>query len=299
MARVKLSPGDVVIGKPLRFPVYAPDGSLLLAPGHVIESIEQVNTLLKRDARVDGHCVAPRPPVPDKVFGGVTTGAPTESEEALHRGIESTTAAFPRMPQGPELQLADPERSDIPVRAIWVGMLPGISLLVSSQSQSDLLRIGQLLDATALYGRYIYRFSTRVLVRDPGPVGVVHLDYPQETQRIPIRRHLRVSANLPIRLRQNDGSTAGIDGRTLDLSLSGAKVRLPRAALASGEYVSVVLSLPFENRARQINLGGKVRKVSPSGSGQLIGLEFTSVPSEVQGYLQAFIFEAYSGGIAM
>ncbi|ALL68948.1 Putative glycosyltransferase [Paraburkholderia caribensis MBA4] len=298
MKLVKLFRRDIVIGKPLRFPVYAPDGGLLLRKGHVIESVDQLEHLISRNAHIDEGVTTPRPKAPEPVIGLAKTDAETKDREPK-TGLSPDSAEFPLLSPGPEVQLTVKGRSDLSFRVVWVGAIRDVALIVRLPGKERLFETGELLEATAVYGRYVYIFDTQAFAWDAVHEGVLHLKYPKSTQRLAIRKHIRIKTDLSVSLRRNDGSTGSVQGSTIDISLSGMRIRLPGTKINKGEVVTIVASLPVEPRPRQVSLNGIVRKVIESKQAQTIGVEFGNLSFEVENILQNFIFEAYTGGIPM
>ena len=142
---------------------------------------------------------------------------------------------------------------------------------------------GQHLQIRLFSGRSLFQFDSPVLAQLQIPRQTMLLGVAQSVQETRLRAHVRVNAELPLRVLQAPGVPADSPGfRLQDLSGGGAAVVGPRALGQAGDAVRLALSfhLVATGEDETVELAGRIRSLGPAGTGGsadqpwLHGIEF-------------------------
>lgn len=182
--------------------------------------------------------------------------------------------------------------------AQFIGAVPGQSLLISMPADSAGIypaKEGDALTLRAFDGDRAIAFRCTVLRNCVHPYSYLHLSYPLQLEQVVVRRSRRLDierASMLVR----DPPAAPLPVRLVNLSITGALVIGPVAALSAGVSVSLETSLAFEGLDDQVlALRASVRNVKEEGEGAeahgLYGLEFHDLKPAAVLTLRAFVFE--------
>lgn len=155
-----------------------------------------------------------------------------------------------------------------------------------------------------LSGRYIVAFKTCVLKSRTDPFAYLHLEYPNQTQSVNVRRaqRIKLKGEASVLPAFDDNSTLSINREVHleDLSTSGALLMSDYRLGDVGDLLNVSIDLKFNISAtdqteQQLNLVAVIRNIRQRaaihGNVSLYGVEFRFAnPSEAI-YLHAYVNE--------
>lgn len=290
MTLVKVSQREVKLGAPLEFSVYSAAGKLLLSKGYVLQSTSQIDRLFDVGAFRDQSTPSRQTSEAGSRLPVFTpTRRPSEAPIA-------TNTDFPAMIVKPEaFHLTIVGGDGVPIASNLVGVVSGQGLLITVDSHFEALLPGTEVEVKILFGRNIYRFSTRAVGRSAAPFEIVTLDYPQAVSKVTLRQHFRVKTALTGRLLRNDGMTSGFDASIVNLSLSGLRLSLSSVSLNVGEHFQLSIRLCINGRFQAVMLNCVARNRSQSEEATLIGAEFGALSDETRRLVKDFVFEAATG----
>jgi len=207
---------------------------------------------------------------------------------------------------GAQLQLQAANSESAPRYAVKViGCLHGTSLVVTTpvvQGRVQLVREGQSFNVRMLQGSSVMGFAARVLASSLKPYPHLHLEYPSVVESIVVRNAQRVSAGLPVTVRNTrspDEPQYRVAARLQDLSSTGAKVSYGRPLAQVGDMLQLDFSLQVAGQTEALTLVAAVRNVFERGAaagsndGQSYGhgVQFRSINRFQQLLLHGWVLE--------
>lgn len=164
-----------------------------------------------------------------------------------------------------QLQFAtDENQRKYPTRVI--GYLQGKSLLVTTpriDGKVMLVREGQPLVVRMLSGNSVYAFNTQVLATSLKPFAYLHLTYPQEIEKIVVRKALRVvaalEANVTCTSAEDPKASQQTRGTIRDISTTGALVTADHSLGAPGDLLTLTLRIPVAGVQKFLKLSAVIR----------------------------------------
>jgi c-di-GMP-binding flagellar brake protein YcgR len=296
---VPLRIGDIAVGKPLPWPVYGPNKTLLLREGYVIETQRQLEVLVK-DGLYRGSSWSAFP------SARARSAAPVEqkgAEEGEARSF-SFEELKPRVGDAIQLQIKE-ER--YPVKLM--GYVKGVTIMVSTPVADGgvmLLREGQPVVVRSFSGKDAYAFSSSILRVCNAPLPYLHLAYPKAVQSVAVRKTVRADFNLvgAVMNTSNPDMAASRAVRICDLSISGASFTVGDLVGDKGD----TLSLSFRVKLNELDASLAASCIVPTvncvvrsviseseiGSTEAkfrYGVQFTEVPTDVSLLLQNMIYQ--------
>lgn len=201
-----------------------------------------------------------------------------------------------------QLQFAlDDSQRKHPTRVI--GYLPGKSLLVTTpriDGKVMLVREGQPVVVRMLSRNSVYAFNTQILATSLKPYAYMHLTYPQEIEKIVVRKALRVAADLETNITcvSADDPKANVQtkGRIRDLSTSGAQVIAAQSLGESGDLLVLTLRIPVAGVQKYLKISAVIRSrrelAQENGSSDWQhGVEFQLLEEMDNILLHGFVYE--------
>ena len=170
-----------------------------------------------------------------------------------------------------------------------VGCIPEKSIMItlpkSNEDQfmsdsSSRLCTGENLTVRFITGSGIVSFSTQVQAVVASPFPMIYLNYPKILTFKNIRRDERVESSLPICV--GFPSTKETSGCFLNVSTSGARIRLPKGLGTVGEPISITAKFEVKDIARDVSVAAQIHSKTESESDKpdavpeyIYGVEFT------------------------
>jgi len=290
---VPLRIGDIAVGKPLPWPVYGPNKKLLLREGHVIDTQQQLELLIKTGLY--------RSSTWSSSGLRVKTAAPVEPKKI--EDAEAKSFSFedlkPKVGDAIQLQVKDDR---YPVKLM--GYVKGSTIMVTTPVFDGgvmLLREGQPVVVRSFSGKDAYAFSSSILRVCNSPLPYLHLAYPKMVQSVAVRKTARADFNLigTVTNISNPETAASRPVRIADLSINGASFTMSELVGDKGDN----LNLSFRVKLNEIEASLAVTVcctvrsvISESAIGATAekfryGVQFTDVPTDVSLLMQNMIYQ--------
>lgn len=183
--------------------------------------------------------------------------------------------------------------------ATLFGALPGASILVHLApgvlARTELKEDDGLV-ARCLVGREIVGFRTAVLQVCAQPYAYLHLSYPDDVQRVEIRKNERVPVSIPAQVHASGASA--ISATLVDLSASGAQLLAPDALGAVDDRIEFTVELSFAGASRELRIAAVIRNVTRSARSNSDepqhrhGVQFDALKQEDMLLLLGHLYEA-------
>ncbi|HEY9198080.1 MAG TPA: flagellar brake protein [Gammaproteobacteria bacterium] len=196
---------------------------------------------------------------------------------------------------------ADESQRKHPTRVI--GYLPGKSLLVTTpriDGKVMLVREGQPVVVRMLSRNSVYAFNTQILATSLRPYAYLHLTYPQEIEKIVVRKAMRVASNLETNITcvSADDPAANVQtkGSIRDLSTAGALLIADHCLGEPGDLLVLTLRIPVAGTQKYLKLSALIRsrRDLPPEDGKVNwqhGVEFQLLEEMDSILLHGFVYE--------
>ncbi len=297
--------GDIAIGKPLSRAIYDGQGNLLLASGCVIESRNQLDSLIQhgfiRDYGWD-QGGAPAKPKENLLVKASRKPVDTPPPEDPSNGKEVVVAMDDvRWSVGETLYLQQVDTPNVRYSVQLIGYVKNKSIFVTSpmvDGKLEFVRDGQTFVARAFSGKKAYAFVTAALKSVHVPYPYLHLSYPKELRCTVVRRGVRVQVKLAATLSLGQPERSA-DLMLSDLSVGGASAVCKQALGTKGEEGRIRLKVRAADQDESLNLKVALRSVVPSeaGEGYKHGFEFLDVSSHDSLILSAYVHQTLAEGL--
>lgn len=200
-----------------------------------------------------------------------------------------------------QIQFVGHEQHKFPAKAI--GFVPDGSVIVTSprhEGKALPIREGQQVIVRMMSGNNCYAFTTSVLVVANRPYDHLHLAYPKEVESIVVRKALRVSTDISVKVTHPDldapatslVSTANI----VDVSTTGGMIECDIPLSNVGDSITVNMRIPVAGVEKNVKLNCLVRSVRerPDDDGLPIymhGVEYQLLEQMDSILLHGYVYE--------
>ena len=210
---------------------------------------------------------------------------------------------------GDIVQLEAIGASDVRYRVQLVGVLPGLSLMVTApdiRGQHIPLNEGAAFTVRIFNGDDALAFDTTVVRYCREPYPYLHLAYPEKMERAQARNARRTRLKLPAQVHLVSGDRTGVPGNDRvgpprlalirDLSTAGAQLETESDLGPVDAKIVITVTLAFDRIAgRPVVLPAKVRNVkqlvAENGvATRYYGVQFVELPPEADLALSAFVY---------
>lgn len=289
MPRVSLKASEVLIGKPLRWDLYDPNGTLLFAKGYLIENEADKAALMKRRAMRD---MEERPADLTVIEGssGKTNIDESQGRQEVRMALEETRAQ-----PGDAMQLQGSAENDRFVVRL-IGYLKGRSIITSNPVKDGApvyLREGETFVVRTFSGKLACAFTCTVTANPMKPYPHVHLSYPTEVRGLSVRRTERVKLRSIVAIDLDHGIRGA--GVLVDMSIGGAMMMSRMPELASGQTITIKFKLAVADMEYLMDIRARIRSSRPSEEetdlGLCHGLQFLDVSAEDNLVLASCVFQ--------
>jgi hypothetical protein len=262
MALVKILAHELEVNTPLNFRVYSAAGKLLLSEGNCLRSDSQCERLLEVGVFRDGAAAAGKPNnASAENTMRISTAAHLTAKQPAPE--PASVRGFPSLPTGIEqFQLTPCEAQGAPFHVQYVGVIPECALLITTEGETEALKIGTEVDAKVICGRAVYAFRTRLAVRDIRIPNMVPAGVSRHHQKTCDPQAYADQTCLSARLLRNDVVATGFDAEVTNLGASGIGFSLPDATLEIGEHFKISLRLKVDARQHAVALNCIARNMS-------------------------------------
>lgn len=291
-AMLPLRKNEIVVGKPLPWPVYNSAKKLLLREGFVVESPVQVERLLAVGLF--------RPTADSGVVRGVAAEAvasPEELAEILR--IPSNIKSFESagMAPGLPMQLTPLSFPDDRYIVKLIGYQPGNSIIVSHPTKDGkiiFIKEGIEYRCRAFNKRNAYSFECSVLKSQLLPFPYLHLSYPGGVRTEKVRASSRISIDIPASIFVGSSKSA-LTGMLRDLSLNGALVQSSSRIGEKGDTIRIAFRLKIDDSPTLFELDTVIRNATtdPDDTSRGVhrtGIEFPNIPTDLRRMLELYVY---------
>lgn len=173
-----------------------------------------------------------------------------------------------RIPLGTALQIQATVPENAPRYVVrLIGALPGGSLVITApavEGKVQIVREGQRFNVRVLKGESVLGFVCQVLTSSLKPYPHLHLEYPENVEKIVVRKGRRVQTEIVARARNtaDPNEDAAFKPATLvDLSESGARISSPQPLGRGGEMLHLKFGLMVSGGHEDLDVVADVRNV--------------------------------------
>ena len=284
----------ISVGKALPRSIYSAGGDLLLSEGFVIESAEQMETLLSggyfRKLGDDGGRIS------------ADAQAPTVKSAEQPSAAETTEAKTERVMmddvrwQVGETFFLHQQGAAVRYTARFIGYIKNRTVLVTMPIVDDkyvLIRDGQMFVVRAFSGKKAYAFSAFVVKSVHSPHPYLHLSYPKELGCATIRHRARITVSI-IAAVSLDGVVDTAAAVINDMSLGGASASIKHPFGEVGQRGRIKFKINAVGETVFIDICTILRSISPveNGGGCKHGYEFVDLSTHDRLVLSAYFHQA-------
>lgn len=286
---LKVSTGDVEVGKPLPYPLYDGNRKLLLKRGYVVENAHQRELLIERGLYRNLNERSAPPNQAANSAGG-------ESAPSSQGSI--TTLEATRIRIGDPLHLqSSAEAPRLLVKLI--GYLKGRGLIVTepgADGEYVMLKDGQSFVCRFFSGQNAYAFTSVVAKQTSVPFPHVHLSYPREVRGLEIRKGARIDVDLITAVTmESDGHNKQGAGKIVNISTGGGALRAKTPLGNKGEAINISFKVQVGEVQTVIVFDSIIRTMtrdeSEPGMPYLHGLQFMDPEPHMAMALAAFVYQ--------
>ena len=284
----------ISVGKALTRSIYSAGGDLLLSEGFVIESAEQMETLLSGGyfrklgddgGRTSADAQAPTIKSAEQASAGETTE--TKTERVMMDDVRWQVGdTFFLHQQGAAVRYT----------ARFIGYIKNRTVLVTMPIVDDkyvLIRDGQMFVVRAFSGKKAYAFSAFVVKSVHSPHPYLHLSYPKELGCATIRHRARITVSI-IAAVSLDGMVDTAAAVINDMSLGGASASIKHPFGEVGQRGRIKFKINAVGETVFIDICTILRSISPveNGGGCKHGYEFVDLSTHDRLVLSAYFHQA-------
>ena len=183
--------------------------------------------------------------------------------------------------------------SDERFKSHLVGLEPG-QFLMLAMPRLDRGR-SQLIEGLGLILRYVYAgsvygFRARLQGHIMNPFPLLFLSYPPSVETLNLRKKHRVTCRIPATAQLSE---TRLEGVILDISASGCRLSARPADAAALDPIQlgdeITLNFPLIGFEGDRTFVGRVRNISQSKEGIIIGLEFVKMGAETARSIESYV----------
>lgn len=282
------------VGKALPRSVYSANGELLLSQGFVIESVDQIATLVDtgylRQTEFDGKNEKAR-------SNGSDSGhAPVAQAAAAEQVTEEKVFMDEVRWQVGETFFLHQQGLSARYTARFIGYIKNRTVLVTMPIVEDkyvLIRDSQMFIVRAFSGKKAYAFSAFVVKSVHSPHPYLHLSYPKELSCATIRHRARIPVSIIASVSMNDQEES-VAAIIADMSLGGASANIKHPFGEVGQRGRIKFKINAVGETVFVDLAIVLRSIVPSdnGGGCKHGYEFTELSTHDRLVLSAYFHQA-------
>jgi hypothetical protein len=310
-AMTPVDPRSIPIGKPLRDPVYARDGTLLLAKGQVVPNAQSLERIkgngFFRPSYFETQLMAEMPRLEDHTRPELLhPNAPPEPEKP--RPVVGTVGKKARRPISSSRMLRITAAGGAEsFNVVLIGGVEGKSLVITAPERDGKLvfvKEGQAWDIRGFSGQEVFTFQLEVTKVVFSPFPYLHMSWPLPTavSRAPVRSTRRANCTLPYVIKrtvqrphmgQIRAEVEETNGVILDISDAGCRVGTDRRLPNDGSSLELAFRVRLGEVVRLIKLDAYVvRELDPFGEHEYVyGLSFNAPDEETWLAIHAFVLQ--------
>jgi c-di-GMP-binding flagellar brake protein YcgR len=288
--------GDLIVGKPLRQPVYDGSGKLLLASGCVIESESQLDGLIQNGfihSQWEFMEITEASATPQAdAKKAARVGAPREEQMSRDSIIALDEV---RWTVGETLHFQQIDNASARYNVKLIGFVKNKSLMTTApmvDGKFAFIRDGQTFVVRAFSGKKAYAFTTSALKSVHSPFPYIHFTFPREVRCTVVRRGARAQVKIVSSASLENPERVAAATLT-DLSVGGASGVIKQALGEKGALGRLKFKVVVVGQDEYLNLKVILRSIMPTetGDGFRHGFEFVDVTSQESLVLSAFVHQ--------
>jgi len=283
----------IPLGKPLPWRLYDRNGYILFARGEVVESLEQLESLLGEGLLRDVN----EPPQTEE------TGDWIGFNEVSPYGLFPPSGIKPQPGEPVQLRLLNRNQQTY-YSARLVGYIKNMSILVTTPMVTGsplIMADGEPVEVRMVTGNNIYVFQTTIQRLCISPIHYMHLDHPAEVRVQKLRKSPWAKVNLGVTL--TDAQGVYEVARLVNLSPDGAQIHAPRTLGKPGKALRITFHATMDELKTTLNLDATILNVYPSKSGQEpeadtleYGIAFSNVSAADALWLKGLVYRHIAEG---
>ncbi len=290
-----LARSDLVIGRPLPFPIFDRSGDLLLAAGQAVQSEMQLQLLctrgLYRNPRWHPAVSVPGLRAVRRVEGAVDP----DGDVAVTRQIRAATDDALGI-QSLKM-VSESGTHEYAVRLL--GVNPDTSLIVTAPTEDGKLifvKEGQSFKFQGFFGQSILTFNATIVKVQFAPFPYIHLSWPDAARikRRHVRQARRAHCKQPCVIYfKRGGNDKQVHGFVINLSVGGAEVVVPNDAPDLSEHLTLAFRIVVDGKRLLVEAGGRIVRGQPEvrADGTHYGIGFADMTDELKLAIHAYIHE--------
>lgn len=243
---------EIPIGKPLPWRLYDHSGYIVFARGEMVNSREQLESLLADGLLRDSNA----PPQTNE------TGDWNEFKEIAASGSFPPQGIKPQVGELVQLRLLNRNLQNYySVRLI--GYIKNQSILAMTPTVDKIpliLMDGEQVEVRMLTGSNIYAFQTSIQRLCVTPVHYMHLDYPREVRAQKLRKSPWAKVSLGVTVSNEQGVSEV--ARIINLSSEGAQIQAPSTIGTKDQPLQVVLHASMDDLRTTLTLNAVILHVN-------------------------------------
>jgi hypothetical protein len=297
---IPVRPSELVIGKPLKSPIYDWHGKLLLDAGAVVASQSQLDALVSNgfihDASWDIELTQSRLAAPviartEKSRKQNSTVTPTEEPSGSKEVITDMDDVRWYVGEVLYLQLADKPSVRYIVKLI--GFVKNKTVFVTPpmlDGKFEFIRDGQTFIVRAFSGKNAYAFTAAAVKSVHSPHPYLHLSYPKQVRCTVVRQGARAEVKIIASVTAGDPERVGAAALN-DLSMGGASGVMKELIGKKGDAGRIKLKVQAAGQDEYLNLKMIMRSIATTegGDGFKYGFEFIELTPHERVVLSAFV----------
>ena len=299
MSLISVAPEDVSLGVPLPWMVYDQDGNNLMEAGAVLETEEQLQTLLARK------------PLRELSWNSTAAAPQPENAAAVDKDLDAALADAAesgftfhdmRLRVGDRIQMQPPatvgsERYIVKL----IGYVDNVGLLVTAPLANGLrvpLRENDKIVARIFSSQKAFGFSSMIARVCKIPYDYLHLSFPERIQGSVVRKSPRVRTNIIASFAKPDAGGGRQSGVIVNLSADGALVRARQPLCDKGQTLQLSFRVNLHNVDAYLVVNAVIRSTfgdeNKDGGGAAMfnhGIQFQNLPPNDSVILQSMIYQ--------
>ena len=306
---IKLSPGDIALGRQTDFAVYSGDGKLLLRKGHVVDSEWLLERLFRQGHR-ENTAAGEKARTGARATPKAAATGNTDSNQLLFGTVKvdrgqtgESAAASKKSPSLPDFRLKVEffhlmnDGGTDTLRMELAGVIPDEAIIARHANQdAPALATEMVYEARLFTGTRLFKFSTRLLPDGCGPLGCQFLAYPEVVSQAIVRRHQRVPTSIMGKLHTNEYQRPATDVLVENISAIGVGISAGEDFLTVGQNARLAMDLPVDGRTRHVGVVVEVRNRREEGDRFRYGLEIVQVQDDGRRDIKDFVLERIAEG---
>lgn len=252
-----LTKDEIVLGKPLPWPLYDKEKNLLLDKGSIVETQDQLDSILEKG-------VYRKPKWQPKSKQNATPAPPAATP------VPESEFGFDDMKLQINSQLQLQITSELLQERLYVklvGYSKGKSLMVSTplvDGKVVFMREGQSLIVRAFSGRNAFAFNSNVLRVCNMPFPYLHLAFPVKVQGVAVRKAERVRINIIASISRIQGDKNGDaqPATIVNLSPAGAMIDARQPLGEIQDQIKIVARIKMDQIDTYLDVPGIIRSIT-------------------------------------